>query len=142
MKKFFLSLALLVCITACSLNDDDGANFSIAYVPIDSVQLPDTLVLGSNYDFKIYYTKPSACYEFRRVQYDMPRDITQDSTRFAAVINTVFDDVACADVMIPDSTTIKFETRYEYDYIFNFYQGQDADDQPIYLRDTIPVKRP
>ena len=136
MKKFFLVLGLLGMVTACSLNDDDGANLRLERLAVDSVDIPDTLVYGEQYSFPVSYTQPSDCYGFYGFNYG-----GQDSTRIIEVINSVSTTMTCDSTAVVDTRDLDFEVRYENTYVFKFYQGVDASGDPIYLTKNVPVKR-
>lgn len=139
MKKVFLCMALLGVLSSCSLDDDgEGINYHFEVVPVENVTLPDTLVLGERYQLPIMYSRPTSCYAFDGFDYER-----EDSTRYVYVVNRVFDQSGCEplDNNVTEAI-LNFDVLYDYTYIFNFYQGQDEDDEPIYLTKTVPVKNP
>ncbi len=136
MKKVFLVLGLLGLITSCSLNDDNGTNQQLVFVAIDSVQLPDTLVFGQQYELPISYTQPGNCYNFYDFQYE-----ATDSTRYIGVINTVNTSIACDSTPRVDTRKLNLDVRYDNTYVFKFYQGDDANGDAKYLTKNVPVKR-
>ena len=123
-------------VTACSLNDDEGPNQQLVILPIDSVQVPDTLVFNKEEKISISYTKPGDCYNFYDFQIE-----NRDSTNFIGVINTVTSGLACDSTATVDKKDLKFTVRRESNYIFKFYQGADANGESIYLTKSVPVKR-
>ncbi|MEH6408174.1 MAG: hypothetical protein V7767_12915 [Leeuwenhoekiella sp.] len=138
MKKVFLFMGLLGLITSCSVDDDNRQQFRYEVVPVEDVTLPDSLVLGQTYEIPVSFVKPTACYYFEGFDYQR-----QDSTRYVAVVNRVLDDTACADTDVttdPTEEILDFEVLYTYDYVFKFYQGNDSNDEPIYLTKVVPVK--
>ena len=134
MKKVFLLLGVLGLITSCSL-DDDAEQYSFEAVGVDNATLPDTLIYGQRYQFPISYTPPTSCYQF--YGFDFQR---QDSTRYVTVINRVVENDTCQENTTQVEQDLDFEVLYRYKYVFKFYQGNDTNDEPIYLTKTIPVK--
>ncbi|PHQ30802.1 hypothetical protein [Leeuwenhoekiella nanhaiensis] len=135
MKKVFLILALLGLITSCSL-DDDRVQINYELQPVVDYELPDTLVWGQRYNFKIRYVSPTSCNYF--YDFDYAR---QDSTRLIYVFEGVYEEEMCTDTPTDTvSVYLPFETRYNYDYIFKFYAGEDENGEDLFITDTIPVK--
>ncbi len=135
MKKVFLILGLLGLVTSCSL-DDDRAELNYEVQPVVDFELPDTLVWGQRYNFKVRYISPTSCNYFFDFDYAQ-----RDSTRFVYIIDAVYEEEMCTDTPT-DTTTVylPFETRYNYDYIFKFYTGEDENGEDTFITDTIPVK--
>ena len=67
MKKLMLLLLLGVCITACSIDDEE--DFEFEFVNVESVNLPDTLVFGNTYQFEVVYNRPTECHFFAGFDY-------------------------------------------------------------------------
>lgn len=139
MKKVFLVLAFAAMIISCSLNDDEGQNVSYQYARITDVDLPDTLELGNSYNFRIT-SEVSECSVFDRFD---DRQI-DDSTLTVAVLNrislrencnTMTDTVVNSVGLNVPSRNNTFKT-----YTFRFLQGADANDEPIFLTRSIPIK--
>ena len=135
MKKVFLLIGMLGLLASCSL-DDEGQEFRYEIEPVTNVEFPDSLVLGQNYQIPVRYLRPSTCHSF--FDFDYAR---QDSTRIVTVINQVFENDSCEDLTDTEVEQIlDFEVLYNYTYVFKFYQGQDTNDEPIYLTKNVPVK--
>ncbi|MGB5942241.1 MAG: hypothetical protein WBG71_05120 [Leeuwenhoekiella sp.] len=134
MKKVFLFVALWAFVVACSV-DDDLPNVSYEAIPITSVILPDTLILGETYEIPASFTLPNSCYQFEGFSFDR-----RDSTRYFAAIAEIEQDVSCAEQITEMTRNINFEVVFNQEYIFKFYQGVDEMGDAEYLTDTIPVK--
>ena len=135
MKKVFLLIGVLGLITSCSLNDDEGQQFRFEAVPVQNATLPDTLIYGEQYQIPVSYVPPANCYYFDGFNYQR-----QDSTRYVAVINRVFENESCDTNTQEVEQILNFEVLYTYKYVFKFYQGDDANGDPIYLTKIVPVK--
>lgn len=137
MKKLILVLGLLGMVTACSLNDDDGIRQQVVVIPIDSVQVPDTLIFGKTEKLSISYTKPNSCYSFYRFQTE-----GRDSIFGIGVVNTVTNAVACDSTSKAEKKDLEFKVLTEgAAYTFKFFQGNDANGEAKYLTKRIPVKK-
>lgn len=134
MKKLLLFCLFSYFLWSCSLGDDTD-DFIYELVPIESVSVPDTLVLDSVHTFVYTYNSPSTCHAFHDLYY-----VAEDSTRTVAVINTVFDNSNCTpleDNLI--ERTFDFRPSNTGTYIFKFWQGLDENDEDQYLIYEIPV---
>ncbi|HEA28611.1 MAG TPA: hypothetical protein ENH91_01215 [Leeuwenhoekiella sp.] len=139
MKKVFLILGLAAMVISCSLNDDEGQNVNYELARITNVELPDTLVMGNSYSFSIT-SEMSDCSTFYGFQVDPSNPGPQDSIRYVGVLNRVLESVNCDEAKDTLSHDLDFLVLNDYTYIFNFLTGVDADNEPIYLTKTIPVK--
>lgn len=139
MKKVFLVLGLAALVTSCSLNDDDVQNVNIEYANITNVELPDTLVIGNSYLFKVT-SEVSDCSTFQGFQVNPTNPSPRDSVRYVSAFNRVLEDVNCGTAKDTVSHDLNFEVLFDYSYTFNFLTGFDANDEPIYLTKVIPVK--
>lgn len=140
MKKLFFFIAGLVLITGCS-SEDDSVIFNYDVVPIVNVNLPDTLVFGAEYNFPIQYYRPTNCYVFEGFDYSK-----EDSTRYVAVINRVYDTGNCNTLSEDNDESFieedfAFKVLYDYTYTFKFFQGMNSSEEAQYLVIKVPVKR-
>ena len=134
MKKLFLFSFILSSLWSCSLGDDTDS-FNYEFVPIESVSIADTLVLGAVHTIVYSYNRPSTCHNFHDLYY-----VSEDNERTVAVINTVFDNANCEpleDNLI--EKTFNFKPLNTGTYIFKFWQGLDENDEDQYLVYEIPV---
>jgi hypothetical protein len=139
MKKVFLILGIVALVTSCSLNDDDGQNVNFEYAKITNVKLPDTLILGNAYSFPVT-SEVSDCSTFYNFDVRPVQPNPQDSLRYVGVLNRVLEDANCGTATDTITKDLNFEVLYDHSYTFKFWQGVDADDEPIYLTKTVPVK--
>lgn len=137
MKKLFF-LLLLSIFSACSLNDD-GSNSEIlyAYAPVNSVEIPESVVLGQTYVFKITYTNPSPCHKIFGFEH-VPG---AEADIFAIVTSYNPDNPLCTE---EEGSTEVFEWEFTVEinekHIFKFWQGVDEDGEPIYLTKEVEVQ--
>lgn len=134
MKKFFILSFLVTLLFSCSL-DDDGTNFSVEILPIESVDIPDEFTLGEVYPITVTYERPTSCHSFREFYY-----AKHNNERTVAVFNTVFEENNCVDLIDEMLTaTFDFQVTSNGSYIFKFWQGKDDNDEDIFLEIEVPV---
>lgn len=139
MKKFILLSLIILFFSSCD-NDDDGPTFYYEFMPIESVELPEYFVPGEVYTIDYTYYKPSDCYYYSDLYYDI-----LNNTRTVAVINRVFidsGDVVCTE--LEDELVegyFQFHATSLYDSIeFKFWQGVSESGQNEYLIIEVPVE--
>ena len=137
MKKiFFLLLAFI--LSACSTNDDDSGNeLLFAYAPINSVELPESMVLGETYVFKINYTNPSPCHQLFGYEYVQGAD----ANIFAIVTSYNPDNYLCTE---EEGATGVYEWEFTVElnenHIFKFWQGVDQNEKPVFITREVEVR--
>lgn len=89
---------------------------------------------GQTYRLIVTYEMPNSCYSFYHYDY-----IYDDTTRIIAPIAIVNDDVACIQTTYEGEFFIFVEALQTEPYIFNFWQGEDDQGEPIYLTIEVPV---
>ena len=112
MKKLMLLLLLGVCITACSIDDEE--DFEFEFVNVESVNLPDTLVFGNTYQFEVVYNRPTECHFFAGFDY-----AKNQNTREVAVINAFEQNQSCPEMEnLTGTTDLNFIVERDDFYIF------------------------
>lgn len=137
MKKLLLLFSVLL-LSACSLNDDEASTDMLyEYAPVVSVELPESLVFGQSYTFKITYTFPSPCHKLFGFEY-----VPQHEVHFLGIVTSYEpNNPLCTD---NEGRTEVFEWEFTADtkekHIFKFWQGVDQDGDPIYLTKEVEVQ--
>lgn len=132
MKQYLILLFAVITLVSCSSNDDD--NYHFEYVSVVSADVPDEFIYGQTYRLIVTYGMPNNCYSFYHYDY-----IYDDTSRMIAPIAIVNDDEICTQVPYEGSFFIYVQALQSEPYIFNFWQGEDADGEPIYLTIEVPV---
>jgi hypothetical protein len=135
MKKLVLFCFILSSLWSCTLSDDTD-NYNYEFVPIESVSIPDTFILGAVHTIVYTYYRPTTCHGFYDIYY-----VSEDNERTVAVINTVFDNSNCEpleDNLI--EKTFNFKPLNTGTYIFKFWQGLDENEEDLYLVYEISVE--
>jgi hypothetical protein len=134
MKKTLLLFISLTTLLSCDIGGDDEPNFSLEVLPIQSVDVPDQFVLGETHPISITYIRPSGCYEFNSFIFQ-----NNLNTRTVAVVDTFFQEEDCTQATEVATVSFDFIVTSSEDYIFQFFQGQDAQGQDQYLIVEVPV---
>ena len=132
MKHYLILLFAVITLASCSSNDD--VNYHFEYVPVLSADVPIEFIHGETYRLTVTYEMPNSCYSFYHYDY-----IYDDTSRMIAPIAIVNDDEVCTQIPYEGSFFIYVQALQLEPYIFNFWQGEDADGEPIYLTIEVPV---
>lgn len=135
MKKLLaLSLALILC-ASCSLDNDNGTNYSFDILPVESVDIPSEFTLGETYPITVTYLRPTTCHYFREFYYD--KNLNE---RTVAPITIVYENDNCETLdNVLEEATFNFIVTSNGSYIFKFWQGEDANGDNQYLTIEVPV---
>lgn len=139
MKKLFSVLLLTVVglftFTSCEL-DDNSPNFHFELLPVDSVAVPESFVMGKTYKIKAYYKRPTDCYLSDGFYYEK-----ELNTRTFALQAKVLEQNNCAPVVneAPLESSFNFLVTSNGSYIFKFFKGEDAEGNRTFLEYEIPV---
>lgn len=139
MKKLFSVLLLtiigLFTFSSCEL-DDNSPNFHFELLPVDSVSVPESFVIGKTYKIKAYYKRPTDCYLSDGFYYE--KDL---NTRTFALQSKVLDRGDCAPITNEtlEESSFNFFVNSNGSYKFKFYNGEDEDGNNTFLEYNIPV---
>jgi hypothetical protein len=134
MKRFLLISLSLILFHACSL-DDNGVDYSLELLPVESVDMPESFIRGETYPITVTYFKPSTCYTFKEFYY-----LKENNENTVAVINYLYENnncVALNDELV--EATFNFEVTESGSCIFKFWKGVNDHDEDLYLTMEVPV---
>ena len=138
MKNLLVLCLTLILFASCSV-DDDGTNYSLEVLPVESVDIPTEFSLGEVYPITVSYFRPSTCHSFREFYY-----LKENNERTVAPINYVFEHEieqnGCTnleDNLVEE--TFNFIVTSNGSYIFKFWQGEDNNGEDQYLIIEVPV---
>lgn len=134
MRKM-LVICLTLILASCSV-DDDLPNYSFEVLPVESVEIPETFILGETYPITVSYNQPSSCHAFSEFYY-----AKNENERVVAPVNYVLEDDNCETLEdeLVENTFNFIVTNSSDSYIFKFWQGEDADGEDQYLIIEVPV---
>lgn len=119
-----LMLCAVILMTSCSLEDDDQINVAYPLVPVQSVVVPDTMVIGTEYEVDITYTLPTNCHTFNGLIAE-----EQENLLYIGVQSVQdLDNAECSETMETGQTSFKFRptpTITGDSYTFKFWQSED-----------------
>ena len=134
MKKFIVLSFILALISSCDVNDN-GRDFNLEILPVESVDIPESFTLGEVYPITVSYLRPSTCHVFSEFYY-----ARENNTRTVAVITYDFLDNDCEDLeneLVEE--TFNFKVTSNGSYIFKFWQGEDTNGENQFLTIEVPV---
>lgn len=139
MKKLLMLLGVIALAIACVPEDDDNLKFHVEFVPVESVEVPEFMTPGQNYQIKVNFRRPNDCHYFDGFYYE-----AQGSVRVVAVQTLFIEDANCSPIAAQDpdqeTFTLQCPLEYAYDsYTFKFYQGENEQGQQLYLEKVVPV---
>ncbi|UGU18294.1 hypothetical protein LS482_10495 [Sinomicrobium kalidii] len=143
MKKVSIAVVFLTVVLAFSgcLNDD-GANFYYTTLPIESVDVPDTLIYGETDTIAFTYSIPNKCHQFVGIDFSnetQASDTIQKRTFWA--VAQAQDGVECDSAQtVVKEADFAFDVQYNETYEFRFITGVDSEGEYTFLTYTIPVK--
>lgn len=136
MKKFVFLCLISIFAVSCSVGDGSGENsFYYQFLPIETADVPDTMVLNETYQINVTYYRPTTCHSFNDFYFQK-----NDNERTVAVINRVLDSENCED-LANDLVEVSFNfvCLYSGSYVFKFWQGVDANNNDVYYEVEVPV---
>ena len=133
MKRLIIITLSLILFASCS--KDDGPEYSLEVLPVESVNMPESFTLGEIYPITVSYLRPTTCYSFKEFYYG--KNLNE---RTVAVLNYNFQDNNCqelSDELV--EATFNFIVTSNGSYIFKFWQGTDDDGEDLYMTVEVPV---
>lgn len=135
MKNWFVIFLIITLCYGCLPDDNDVADISIEFIPIDSYDMPEEFTTGETYEISVGYTKPNACYQFRDIYF-----VASGNDRTIAVTNFIDNALNCEFSPVQDEATFNFFVNGFFDhYVFKFWQGRDNNGNDVYTIVEVPV---
>ncbi|MBT8307401.1 MAG: hypothetical protein KJN85_10735 [Maribacter sp.] len=136
-RTFLVLIAILVSLsfTSCDLGDD-GPNFHFVPLVIESVEMPESFDLNETYEINVTYTIPDGCTFYEG--FDVVKEATS-IRKVVAVGAKRTDQEACTEVVRQEMASFDFVVLYDQEYLFRFYQGEDANGEQQFLEVEVPV---
>lgn len=142
MKKvlaFFMALTVLAGLTVSCALDEPDPNFNAAFLPVVSVDVPQSMQPGHRYSFKLYYNRPSECYYYNGFS------TQQNGNDFkVAVSSIVLENNNCEPLLHTEAEVAVFDFECPQssfqEFTFHFYSGQSATGEDQYVDVTVPVE--
>lgn len=132
LKKIFFVLFAVITVVSCS--DDDSYEYHYELLPVEDAQVPEVFEYGGIYDLTVTYLLPDDCYVNNDILYKY-----EDTSRNIAVVSLVIESNDCETLELEQELTFRVQALQKQPYIFNFWQGDDENGEPIYLTVEVPV---
>lgn len=142
MKKILLLLTTLFIISSCSLDSDENPRYSVEFLPIEAVLIPEYVVPGHTYEVRAKFIKPNGCYLFDRFHTEK-----DDEAVIIAVQTMVRQEGECKkyETHTVEERSFTFSCDESYTssnaYYFKFFTGYDVEGNKTYAQVVIPVKQ-
>lgn len=137
MRRLFLAFILgSICLIGISCNKDDAPTIEFRALQIIDADVPESFVFNGRYEITVTYVRPDDCTYFEVF------DVVQKDTtvREVVAIGSMFVDQQCVQVVAEQQQSFIFEVIYDQPYLFRFWQGTDADGEPMFLDIEVPVE--
>lgn len=137
MKKLVLFLFITGLFTGCSIEDDNQQPKMDVWVPIQSVEMPDNFEKGKSFSVDLIYERPTRCHVFSGIN----KELVGSNELFFGVINS-YDPTnpnCHEEEGLTGDIGFSIDLGKEEFYIFNFWQGVDENDEPVFLTIEVPA---
>lgn len=130
MKRFFAYLLVALVVSSCSINDD-GPDYHYEFMPIENVDIPESMVVNNTYVINMTYLRPNSCYIYSDIYYSYD----DETTRTVAIICSVYDNsYGCDSLEYPEyEVPYNFKPTQVGTYTFKYWQGEDDNGEDQYL---------
>lgn len=133
MKKIIALIGIFLLVISCNTEDDEP-NVRYELLPIETVVIPDTLLLGDENIITVKYLQPTTCHEFRGFYYEK-----KGLTRTVAVETSVTETNDCQNSSLLVEKELKIVPLEAGTYTFKFWQGKDSAGNNIFLEFERPA---
>lgn len=134
-KKIVLSIILLVSFISCT-PESDNPKYHYELLKIESVILPDTLILGETHEIKMSYYRPTTCHVQDGFYYD--KNLNIRTIALQSLVTERNDCTTLTDDL--EEAILNFYVTNNGSYIFKFWQGTDSNGEDIFLEIEVPVQ--
>ncbi|HEU4497421.1 MAG TPA: hypothetical protein VFR70_10250 [Flavobacterium sp.] len=130
-----LAVIAVFTLMSCDLGDSDAPAYDFELVAIDSVDMPETVALGTTREIKVYYRRPTACHFYDGFYYEKNLNV-----RTVALQMRVLAGQTCQPLQEEAATaSFNFYVSNSGSYTFKFYKGKDSSGNNLFLEYQVPV---
>ena len=135
---FTALLALAGLTVSCSLDNEPIVNYDPAFLPVVSIDVPQSMHPGVTYSFKLYYNRPSDCYYYNGLSTE------QNGNDFRIAVSSIMLNENCEPLVHTEPEVAVFDflcpqSSFQ-EYKFHFYSGVSATGEDEYMDVTVPVE--
>src|SRR5699024_7497691 len=126
LKNIFLFCLLSIVLSSCTMDDyRNEMSFTYKLNSIKEVSMPDTLLSGEIYSFRVQFENPADCYEFEGFHIEEGKNSNE---RLITAVSTVINEQQiCSVFSTPkkEFAVLEFDVRRKDNYVLKFWQGTD-----------------
>lgn len=120
MKKIVV-LLLFVSLFSCSVSDNTPRSYD-AFLPVESVSMPDQFITNQTHIIYLTYYKPTSCHLFKDVYYT-----ANGNQSTIAIVSEFYPDSSdCQEIITEAETSFNFRPSEIGTYVFKFWQGENT----------------
>lgn len=136
MKRIFAVLFLgAFILSGCDI-ESEGANFTFVTLRIIEAEVPESFNINEIHDIQVIFERPNACTFFEG--FDDTR-VNETSIDVVAIGTEFIGEAPCTQAVEEVVANFQFQVVYSGPYTFRFYNGNDADGNPVYLEYVVEV---
>lgn len=129
MKKIIALFCVFILAISCSVEDEGTPPIHYVLVPIQNVDIPDDMLVGTSYNIIVEYSKLSSCHGFDGFYYK-----TEGFTKTISVQNFVVEKSDCQPIINEiSSENMLFQPTESGTYKFKFWKGIDSSGNDVFL---------
>lgn len=136
MKKMLLFIFLVgsgFFLASCS--KDEPSTIEFRALQISNAVVPETFTVNGTYEITVTYSVPDGCTSFEG--FDVaPKETT---TREVVAIGSRATEAQCTQTVTEREESFLFKVVHNQPYLFRFWQGKDANGEPMFLEFEVPV---
>ena len=135
MKRILFLCIVSIALLGCSADDDPI--FFFEFLPANQItNIPDNFVVNQADTLFVSYNRPTSCHGFDGFQVE--RD---ETTRNITIITKVIENRGPCNTLENDerSAPLIFRPEEAGEVILNFFSGEDAEGNPMFITLQIPI---
>jgi hypothetical protein len=123
----------MVSLNSCDIEDDTNTIVNYQLLPVLEVEMPQQFVFGEVHTIPVIFEYTNTCENF--AGFEVSSNLNE---RVVTIVASVTNG-NCGDVIQRTQQDLRFLAASNGTYVFKFFTGLDADNEPTYLEYTIPV---
>lgn len=130
-------MLIMVVISSCSIENDEGVPFTYEIAKVNNVQFPEFFVFGQTHDIVVQYEQPSTCHLFSGFEV-----VTDLNVRTVNAVTAVLATGDCMDLENHiEEQVLQFRATSNGSFVFKFFAGLNPNGEPQYIEREIFVQQ-
>ncbi len=143
MKKLILLCTVVFIFISCSMDDGRRVDFTLEFIPVTNVTVPEYFERGQTYDITVTYKRPTDCHYFDGFYYDREGNPSGNVWVVAAQA-IVLSNFSCESLSLIEGEQASFQFICDPQYahnecVFKFFEGEDEDGNQRFREVVVPV---